>query len=711
MSSKAKKRVALTNVPADESDYVEFCATPMNRGKQRKYSASTMSIKRQETLTQIGWASSPRLDDENNDLTYERLPNKVPRKVTKYKPRQGRRKKFPYQKDTLTQMPFASSTPYDYDDLESDNGNTEELHQLPPQMRKRKRPKAVKEEPLARVVQTRSVKKRAAGRDWSPLADNDKPPGPPPVESTQLQGQRNSMQPPTTPRVSRQKEIPSSQSPPETPLSIQSRKSIGTQTRSPLNDVSPNVRAASKGVPNRLLFPAKLEIADTMDSEGEESQAPGANVVTKEGSQIYLPPSMRLLTQPDLEDLNSQLHAHSPIASDPGVVSARRIKSEIFDSDGDENQGEEDDEEEEELEEIKSAAGVNTQAACEAFTSSPPSHIKEETQNMSDTSQNLPMLGKVALEDATEICRDSRSLGCKITDQQSTPGSDVLKSSPRTSWLRSVEVKTSEAEVSQPSEPTTSSVEALPGRNSRATRELSTPDMDYPASHPSSLEAAHHYSNASITKRGTSHDLDSSPPPTIDTEIITTNTAYPPRLAPETESQFDNAWRSYSPPPHLSPISSSPNHISPNEPSTPTLASPFRHPQPPSDTAPVPPSQATTVDITQRTQQQLPLPLPTPRNFLISPGKSSPTPKNSRKTQLSLSPSPPPPPSLPPLTSSPLCARKSQCEDAWTGYGVGWDGKRLTDSQLLPDSLMNDSLTGPPGWEMEEGEGDGMEYE
>lgn len=728
MSSEAKRRKALTNVPEDELDQVEFGITPTSRRKQRKYSASTMSVKRQETLTQIGWGSSPRLDDETNDLQYERLPNKIPLMVTKNKSRQGRRKTFPKQKETLTQMPFISLVPYEYDDLESDDGKMEKLPQLPPPTRKRKRPKAVKEESLARMVQTGSVKKRAAERGRSLLADNDNPSGSPLVEPRQPQGQPNSMLPPKTPRVSRQKEIPSSQSPPETPLSMQSResgtqnrsppetplsmrsrKSLGTQTRSPLKDVSPNIRAAAKGVPNRLLFPAKLEIADTMDSDGDESQVPGANGVSKEGSQIYLPPSMRLLTQPDLEDLNSQLHAHSPMASDPGEVSARRVKSEIFDSD---DNDEEEGDDEEEPEENEFAAEDNTLTAWEITAFSSLSHIKKETQNMPDTSQNPPSLGKDALEDATETSRESGSLGCKITDQLSTPSSEIPKASLRTSWRRSGEVESSEAEVSQPSEPTTSPVKKSPGRNSRAPSEFSIPDMEFPASHPSSPEAApSHYSDASITKHGASRDLTSSPLPIVDTEIIPTGVTYPPRLAPETESQFDNAWRSYSPPPPLSPISSSPNHISPHEPSTPTLASPFRHPQPASDTAPVPPSQATTVDITQRTQPQLPLPLPTPIKFPISASKSSPAPNNTRKRQLSLSPSPPPPPSLPPLTSSPLYARKSQYEDAWTGYGVGWDGKRLTDSQLLPDSLMNDSLAGPPGWGMEEGEGDGMEYE
>ncbi|KAG7007611.1 hypothetical protein G7Y79_00009g027200 [Physcia stellaris] len=638
MSSEVKKQKALEHMPEDELDRVEFGITPTSRRKQRKYSASTMSIKRQETLTQIGWGSSPRLDDEDNDLQYERLPNKIPPKVTKNKSRQGRRKRFPKQKETLTQMPFISLIPYEHDDLESDDGKTENFPQLPPPTRKRKRPKAVKEESLARVVQTRSVKKHAAEKGRSLLAhnENENPSGSPLIEPRQPQGQPNSMLPPKTPRVSRQKEIPSSQSPPETPLSMQSKESLGTQnrslletplsmrsrksletqTRSPLKDVSPNIRAAAKGVPNRLLFPAKLEIADTMDSDGDESQVPGANGVSKEGSQIYLPPSMRLLTQPDLEDLNSQLHAHSPMASGPGRVSARRVKSEIFDSD--DNDDEEGDEEEE-LEQNDFATEDNTQTAREITACSSLSHIKKETQKLPDTSQNPPSLGKDALEDVAGTSRESGSLGCKITDQQLTPRSEILKASPRTSWRRSGEVESSEAEVSQPSEPTTSPVKQSPGRDSRAASELSIPDMEFPASHPSSPEAApSHYSDSSITKHGASRDLDSSPPPTVDTEIIPTTLTYPPRLAPETESQFDDAWRSYSPPPRLSPISSSPNHISPDEPSTPTLAKPSPYLQPPSDTAPIPPSQATTVDITQRTQPQLPLPLPTPLDFPTS---------------------------------------------------------------------------------------------
>ena len=263
-----------------------------------------------------------------------------------------------------------------------------------------------------------------------------------------------------------------------------------------------------------------------------------------------------------------------------------------------------------------------------------------------------------------------------------------------------IEAEFYRAEEMQSNEPAASPDEDAHDRTSRAASELSIPDFKSPAiSHNPSLLSPSKISNVPTTPKHPE-------PYHLNTDVIPTSrpthkrNLSPARFAPETESQFDNAWRPLSPPPQLSPFSSSPNHISPNDPSTPSSTSPFKHPLLPTQTAPIPPSQATTVDITQRTQ-----PLPLARDF-----SSSTTKKVSNRTLRSSSPSLPPPPPAPLLSSSPVLTRKSPYKDRWlVGSGGLWDGRRLTDSQLLPDSLMNDSFAGPPGWEVMGS--DGMEYE
>lgn len=553
----------------------------VERRSLRKGSLSSMSLKRQETLTQIGWIPTLRGGDGDDSLEYEEVPRDLTIKSSN--PRAGRKRRKLFQKETLTQMDFLSPGDTEREDPSSDD---HEGHRLVPRPASfaRKRPKMLKEEPLAREIQTRSVRRRAAQRASTSISEDNIPIESPTVYPVQRHGREQPQPPmpqPRTPQIRRIREVPSSQSPPDTPLSTHSRRSWGSPTRSPLQARSPNIRTAATPSSRRRLFPTKLEIADTMDSGEEDSQTPLAAVTAKEDYQIYMPAAPRSPSVPDLNALKSGGRSHSPVNFNDCASSAasRQVKSEILDS--------EDEGTDHSVDENDFAAGAETQAACEVIASSSPSQFKEKIQLMSVIAQT--------------------SSAAEQGEDQETEGME---------------------------------------------------DGEVPS---------------------------------------------PPRLAPETESQFENAWRSLSPPPPLSSFSSSPNHISPNDPSTPSPPSPFKHPQPPTQAAPIPPSQATTVDITQRTQPHLPLPLPT--NLSSSTSK-----KTSRKLRSS-SPSIPRPPPPHPLSSSPLCSRKMPYEEPWTGYGGGWDNRRLTDSQLLPDSLMNDTFAGPPGWDSQEIENDGMEYE
>ncbi|KAI4209813.1 MAG: hypothetical protein LQ351_007282 [Letrouitia transgressa] len=153
-------------------------------------------------------------------------------------------------------------------------------------------------------------------------------------------------------------------------------------------------------------------------------------------------------------------------------------------------------------------------------------------------------------------------------------------------------------------------------------------------------------------------------------------TPTPPVL--ETESQFDNAWRALTEPPDDDQHEQ--GHLQRHSPTTEenpyTPEQPL--PTPKQGTNPIPSSQATTTDITQASAHQRHLDL-----------------FNRPSTQLLISS--PRAPSNPP---SPFQLQKADAADMYVDYG-GWNGVRMTDSQLLPDSLMNASVPKPPSFSQE----------
>ena len=140
----------------------------------------------------------------------------------------------------------------------------------------------------------------------------------------------------------------------------------------------------------------------------------------------------------------------------------------------------------------------------------------------------------------------------------------------------------------------------------------------------------------------------------------------------ETESQFENSFQDYSPPNLIS--SSDDEEASArfeDHDSYHTASSELPLPLAPPPLV-VPSSQATTVDLTQAPALAITRPSVQPFHFSSSPLNSS---ENGTGSQ----------------------------------YSVVWDGKRLTDSQLLPDSLMKDSVQPAPLSEEDGEEAWGME--
>ncbi|KAL8684353.1 MAG: hypothetical protein Q9224_006412, partial [Gallowayella concinna] len=148
-----------------------------------------------------------------------------------------------------------------------------------------------------------------------------------------------------------------------------------------------------------------------------------------------------------------------------------------------------------------------------------------------------------------------------------------------------------------------------------------------------------------------------------------------------TESQFENAWRDYSPPVEEDSDPQAEEHGV--EPETQahrtsylstqqTLSSTDLHALPSALR-----SQATTNDTTQASFRSV----QKPHQGCVHNAPSR-IPKSPSSQQQALS------------SSSPFQSRREPAADTYMGY-QGWNGVPMTDSQLLPDSLLDDSLGMP----------------
>ena len=392
------------------------------------------------------------------------------------------------------------------------------------------------------------------------------------------------MPPPRTPRSFRKREIPSSQSPADSPLSTQSRASVRSYARSPLKERSAN-RMLSTTTPRKVPhWIRKLEVADSM--ENDENESP---ITTPVDKTKYFEP-----TSPLSEDLASPGATQVP----PALAVKSSILKQIPDSRSEGSRGSTD------TSQSKADLILDSDAECD----------NEDDESKANTSWGM-------------YSRYYRDQACSNLPDQRRP------LSPTTT--QATGIKAGYAATHDPDKWSSSS-------------NLGDKSATIPVSHPDSDEASAQLAN----------DLH--------------RVSAPGGL--QTESQYENAWVPYQP--TNASNSDSDFMSSPaNEAQDSTLMpAPMTVPTqilPPSTTPfrrAIPPSQATTIDITQ----------PSPRKM---PSSSS----------MALPSSPPPVPP-PPSSSSPNAG--GGAVDPWVGFE--WNGARLTDSQLLPESLMNDSITGPP---------------
>ena len=566
---------------------------------------SSMSRKKQQTITQMEPFYDLYHPDQDEGLAYDGVPDDAEQESP---PKKKRRKTMPVrQENSLTQMDYVTSSlqaTSEPDVMQKMNLNC--APEPLPESNNRRR--TIPSGPT-HTVQPRSFRTQAVQKNIKHEHDTADNAGKSTVEKskmTQTEIKAALMPPPKTPKSTRLKEIPSSQSPAVTPLSTQSRRSQREQSRSPLKEKSTNL-------PTHCRYPRKtsgqapgLVGADSMNGTSIDSSTSARAELERKPTPTAFARLATLATtsqegfaigerDPTSVPIDQRdLIAHNP-EKEAGITN-----SEIMDSN---DEGSEDD---------------LTDSGCDVDTEPQQGHTTMDlaildkpvkfTVNNRGYQAHFQRLGHSAIPAASNL--DTESEMPNYFSTQQSQASDKARSH-------------------EPQHPRSDSEEA----------------------------------SAQLTA-----------------EFL--RTTQPAPLV-ETDSQWEATWHTYSGPNNPTynedtkiNFSSSPASGNLHALITPGL--PRSQPPPPNSSSPTP------VDITQPSPQ-LPSSFQRPSHNL--PTLSSP------------------PPPEPIFSSSPLPTRKDG--EAYMGYMGGWNGERLTDSQLLPESLMDDSMPGPPGLLfMEEREGE-----
>ena len=532
--------------------------TPQNRTIRKRCAPLSTPQQRQQTLTQINYIYRLPMEDQDVDLTY------------------------------LQQEAF----------------------------RERKRRKTTAERVSTPTVQTRSASRQALKQEEHEDMDRVARSGlirDALMESTYpttADAQPADLQSPKTPRTIKKTEIPSSQSPAETPLSVQIRSSARETSRSPLKSKSANTRGrpdVTSPASKQSRQTPKLEIQDTFDFENWDGQFSTQSLTPKTAQK-----------------------AEGGGADEPTSGHFAQLQENV-----------------------------------------------PRTQSIQRNNPDLYILPK-SLRDGIKIKTEIRDSD-EEDDDLSVEGDANLGHNPRAT-LGQAKVSSSEVD--------TEAVKASQCRDVPQEQDITRPNPQVPSSqavlHSSQPQIKKEHTTACSTDQVPSiqnepmEAIPLTPPPTTPTKLRSDsqqasaqlaadlNRLTQPRHCPvvETDSQFEDAWRNFSPPPALRDY---------DLPST-TQQYPDTTHVPKHCEERIPTSQATTVDITQTTPRAKRTPTSSQIQVLQSPVRSG------RTIRL---PFPPLPPSSSPIESSPV-------------GGPAWDGKALTESQLLPESLMNFMVPHPP---------------
>ncbi|KAF6230859.1 hypothetical protein HO173_010975 [Letharia columbiana] len=542
------------------------------------------------------------------------------------------------RQQSITQMDALRD--YYHPELENEDLKTddEEVDSYVASPSRNKRRKVTPEKSQARRIETRSAKRQAAKEDLpiQELENQDDLPSAGGEAKAHLFKDKmpTAMPPPKTPMSLRRKEIPSSQSPADTPLSTQSRQSLQDYTRSPLKEKSTNIDLSIRSPVKGARWSKGLEVADSMETEDEDSPVSLKVSIMTERVGPTAEPEDITEEEPRLPSYASAIHVDD---FNQRLRAAQRPVQEIQNSSQARPKHEvidSTDEEGDDEEPEAFNAGPETQAALAST---------DISQKSSDQPpESTPPTSKPA-EDEPELAPIQRN---------ASESPDPLNAPSPLARERNVE-------------------DQLPMQRPKRVEfvDLTSSDPPGPTTHI-------HPSERPSDSEGVSAQLFAD----------LRRDTQPGGL--QTESQYEKGWTIYNPADYmhsnLEPLpSSSPKPA--EQPSSGLMTVPTQLIRPPISSppkfykAPIPSSQATTADVTQ----------PSPRNMTSS--AQAVTQRSPRKLPSSSQAHPSSPPPMPPPSSSPLASRKL---DPWAGYE--WNGVRLTDSQLLPDSLLNDSEVGPP---------------
>lgn len=551
---------------------------------------------------------------EGDDLAYEEVLSDA---LEGLPPQKKRRKAMPLQREvTLTQNGYVSCSAQIQDELDGSK-EMDDTHVHDASSRRHKQRKTMLEG-RTRTVQTRSAVKQAVQKKMKAEEDVPKSTHPPEVEKSvncQADTAAALMPPPKTPKSLRRKEIPSSQSSADTPLSTQNPRSCREKSRSPLKEKSTNIPSGFQSPRKNVRQIPKLVVADTMDGTNSTDSS--------------------LSTQADFKSNPTITHFGRTANSASGVVVRDHDSTSVLPDSVDQN--------------VYSSRKQAEVARSEIMDSDD----EESDEILADSGLDVGLISKSA--EATMILDDSSETIKRSVNHFGDHESYNNQNSSENAVVPLAIYSYNAAEVPK---------EAFEIK-SQAPGESGPHDHGY-------IRSESEEASAQLTA-----------------EFI--RIAQPSPLV-ETDSQWEATWRPYSgseyPRDYDQLNNENSSRLALNKPPTLT-ATPLPRSSTPLTSSPIrlPTSQATTVDITQ----------PSARLHSSPAGR----PSHSLPTLSS-------PPPLPPISSSsPFRTRKDG--EAYMGYVGGWNGERLTDSQLLPESLMDDSMPGPPlsllveeGWEGEE---------
>ncbi|MCJ1282353.1 hypothetical protein MMC26_001676 [Xylographa opegraphella] len=636
--------------------------TPRNRTVLNRNPSLSAPTTRQQTLTQIDFVS--RLPVEDVDMDFDYVPEETPRAKKKRrvsKASDDQDEDASYEEPVPRKRKRRKTAPVTF---EGSNDVPDFTDQASPVRPKRKPVSKSTVAPKVKIPPSKESAKKTAKK--STKGGKSKPEEVIRIyeespNSPQAQSRRSSeimMPPPRTPKTAMKTEIPSSQSPGNTPLSMHSRRSVRDISRSPLKEKSSNrcmTKSSKADGRKSVLWTPRLEVKDTYEGEPlspvkkisaprvpklviQDTFDPGSegselSTITQSSKSDTMSQKRRVTL--DLDFPASDLQSTS-LPSDSvqlRQVSTRNtstptletiqldlsIKTEIQDTDDEHHEGHGDEDEFD--------IGLDTQAALDGAQTLPPDEYLEH--------ERVPNI----VEDFNNAMR-AAAKGVGAAPLQSE---------------RSITTEHHPKPVINPTTPHTPRSKH-PANNQFPLTTTQVPRT--PLRHLSDSDQASAQLTADLLRQ--TQQLTN---PLLSKGPLSKSTPRPSSTPILIEDDDDDA-PPLPPPPTTHPIKTTPT--------------------PPTHRPPVPFSQATTVDITQSS--------PRPSYTQVP---SSPQPTALPRSRTSFLDKPPRAamPAVPALiSSSPLGSTAERSSPVQ----LLWDGRPLTDSQLLPESLMQMTVPRPP---------------